>query len=115
MLGKLDRARETLYAYHTMWRKYGSMPELYDLIKEDCMQGREGYPLRPGRNIFIFKFNRSRLTILVEHIESIMYLLKATDDDTLLFMAADIFDAIESCCKTSCGYTSVNSIFCVNK
>ena len=36
-----------------------------------------------------------------------MYLYKATNDDTLLFMAADIFDAIESCCKTSCGYTSV--------
>lgn len=38
-----------------------------------------------------------------------MYLYKATNDDTLLFMAADIFDAIESCCKTSCGYTSVIS------
>lgn len=36
-----------------------------------------------------------------------MYLSKATDDDMFLFMAADIFDAIESCCKTSCGYTSV--------
>lgn len=36
-----------------------------------------------------------------------MYLSKATGDDIFLFMAADIFDAIESCCKTSCGYTSV--------
>jgi hypothetical protein len=39
-----------------------------------------------------------------------MYLSKATDDDIFLFMAADIYDAIESCCKTSCGYTSVNKI-----
>ncbi len=39
-----------------------------------------------------------------------MYLSKATDDDIFLFMAADIFDAIESCCKTSCGYTSVRII-----
>jgi hypothetical protein len=38
-----------------------------------------------------------------------MYLSKATDDDIFLFMAADIFDAIESCCKTSCGYTSVRN------
>jgi hypothetical protein len=36
-----------------------------------------------------------------------MYLSKATNEDIFLFMAADIFDAIESCCKTSCGYTSV--------
>ncbi|CAF3835865.1 unnamed protein product [Rotaria magnacalcarata] len=92
LLGKLDRARETLYAYHTMWRKYGSMPEFYNLAQQECMQGREGYPLRP------------------EHIESIMYLSKATDDDTLLFMAADIFDSIESCCKTSCGYTSLKNV-----
>lgn len=40
-----------------------------------------------------------------------MYLSKATNDDTFLFMAADIFDAIESCCKTSCGYTSVRKLF----
>ena len=37
-----------------------------------------------------------------------MYLYKAINDDIFLFMAADIFDAIESCCKTSCGYTSVS-------
>ncbi|UJR24934.1 hypothetical protein I4U23_006298 [Adineta vaga] len=92
LVGQLDRARETLYAYHTMWRKYGSMPEFYNLAQQDCMQGREAYPLRP------------------EHIESIMYLFKATNDDTLLFMAADIFDAIESCCKTSCGYTSLKNV-----
>ncbi|CAF1600045.1 unnamed protein product [Adineta ricciae] len=92
LVGELDRARETLYAYHTMWRKFGSMPEFYNLVQQDCMQGREAYPLRP------------------EHIESIMYLYKATKDDTLLFMAADIFDAIESCCKTSCGYTSLKNV-----
>jgi hypothetical protein len=32
-----------------MWRKYGSMPEFYNLGQQDCMQGREGYPLRPGK------------------------------------------------------------------
>ena len=36
-----------------------------------------------------------------------MYLPKATDDDIYLFMTVDIFDAIESCCKTSCEYTLV--------
>lgn len=92
LIGQLDRARETLFAYHTMWRKYGAMPEFYNLGQQDCTQGREAYPLRP------------------EHIESIMYLYKATNDDTLLFMAADIFDAIESCCKTSCGYTSLKNV-----
>jgi len=46
---------------------------------------------------------------VLEHIESIMYLSKATNDDIFLFMAADIFDAIESCCRTSCGYTSVKN------
>lgn len=27
------------------------MPEFYNLAQQDCMQGREGYPLRPGRNL----------------------------------------------------------------
>ncbi len=53
LVGQLDRARETLYAYHTMWRKFGSMPEFYNLAQQDCMQGREGYPLRPGRNFLL--------------------------------------------------------------
>lgn len=92
LVGKLDRARETLFAYHTMWRRYGSMPEFYNLAHQDPMQGREGYPLRP------------------EHIESIMYLYQATHDDTFLFMAADIVDAIDSCCRTSCGFTSLKNV-----
>jgi hypothetical protein len=89
-----------------MWRKYGAMPEFYNLGQQDCMQGREGYPLRPGRNI-ILQMSET-FFYFIEHIESIMYLSKATNDDIFLFMAADIFDAIESCCKTTCGYTSVN-------
>ena len=48
LVGQLDRARETLFAYHTMWRRYGSMPEFYNLAHQDPMQGREAYPLRPG-------------------------------------------------------------------
>ena len=47
-MGKLDRARESLFAYHTMWRRFGSMPEFYNLVHQDSMQGREAYPLRPG-------------------------------------------------------------------
>lgn len=42
-----------------MWRKYGSMPEFYNLGQQDCMQGREAYPLRPGiskRKHFLFFF-----------------------------------------------------------
>ena len=25
------------------------MPEFYNLAHQDCVQGREGYPLRPGK------------------------------------------------------------------
>ena len=25
------------------------MPEFYNLAQQECMQGREGYPLRPGQ------------------------------------------------------------------
>jgi hypothetical protein len=40
-----------------MWRKYGSMPEIYNLAQQDCVQGREAYPLRPGIiNLFLFLF-----------------------------------------------------------
>jgi hypothetical protein len=40
-----------------MWRKYGSMPEFYNLVQQDCVQGREGYPLRPGYLFFFFSSN----------------------------------------------------------
>ena len=87
------------------------MPEFYNLAQQDCMQGREAYPLRPGRESTISSIQSlSSLNdeSFLEHIESLMYLFKATDDDTFLFIAADIFEAIESCCKTNCGYTSVS-------
>ncbi len=93
-------------AYHTMWRKFGGMPEFYNLAQQECMQGREGYPLRPGNQLETVYFSHS-FFFSTEHIESLMYLYKATGDETLLFMAVDIFEAIESCCKTTCGYTSV--------
>ncbi|CAF0738850.1 unnamed protein product [Didymodactylos carnosus] len=92
LMGDINRAIKTLYSYHTLWRKYGAMPEYYNLVTQEPVQNREGYPLRP------------------EHIESLMYVYKATNDDQLLFMAADIFEAIESCCKTSCGYTSLKNV-----
>lgn len=41
-----------------MWRRYGSMPEFYNLAHQDPMQGREAYPLRPG--FFIVFWLRKR-------------------------------------------------------
>jgi ER degradation enhancer, mannosidase alpha-like 2 len=84
------------------------MPEFYNLAQQDTMQGREAYPLRPGERAPSSNARLSTCRPSLEHIESLMYVYKATEDDTFLFMAADIVDAIESCCKTSCGYTSVS-------
>ena len=33
------------------------MPEFYNLAQQDCVQGREGYPLRPGRTSSLLVVN----------------------------------------------------------
>jgi mannosidase alpha-like ER degradation enhancer 2 len=35
-----------------VWKQYGFTPEYYNIPKNEAHKGREGYPLRPGMELF---------------------------------------------------------------
>ena len=94
LTGDLEHATKLINSYHKIWRKFGGLPEFYNIQTDSIHSNRENYPLRP------------------ELIESIMYVLRATNnDETYYEMAVDYLEAIEHISKISCGFATVNILF----
>ncbi|OTF75412.1 hypothetical protein BLA29_006497, partial [Euroglyphus maynei] len=91
LMGDLDQAKKSLYNYHQIWKQYGFVPEFYDIVNGKHHK-REGYPLRP------------------EFIESVYYLYRATKDDHLLTIGADVVNSIYYSARTDCGYATIKSV-----
>ena len=90
LVGNLDQAIKTAKKYHEIWRQYGSLPEFFNINTQSVHGNREAYPLRP------------------ELIESVMYILKATNyDATFLEMAIDYLVSIDKISRVDCGYATV--------
>uniref|UniRef100_A0A0N4Z7B7 alpha-1,2-Mannosidase n=1 Tax=Parastrongyloides trichosuri TaxID=131310 RepID=A0A0N4Z7B7_PARTI len=92
LIGEIDDAVKIMLNYNHILRQYGLPPEFYNLNKFAAHPGREGFPLRP------------------EVIESLMYIYRATNDDTYLEMGSAMVDAIEVFSKTNCGYATIKDI-----
>ncbi|CAG0884666.1 unnamed protein product [Darwinula stevensoni] len=92
LIGDLGPAMRTLHNYHQVWKKYGFLPEFYNVFSGEASTSRSGYPLRP------------------ELIESIMYLYRATRDPSLIQMAVDILQSILHSTKTKCGFATVRNV-----
>jgi mannosidase alpha-like ER degradation enhancer 2 len=41
-----------IHNFHQVWKQYGFTPEYYNIPKNEAHKGREGYPLRPGMELF---------------------------------------------------------------
>ncbi|VDK81154.1 unnamed protein product [Litomosoides sigmodontis] len=89
LTGDVDDAQRIIYQYSQVIRQYGFPPEFFNLPKQEAVSKRAGYPLRP------------------EFVESLYYVYRATKDPLLLEIAAEVVDAIEHSCRTSCGYATV--------
>uniref|UniRef100_A0AC35TYK7 Alpha-1,2-Mannosidase n=1 Tax=Rhabditophanes sp. KR3021 TaxID=114890 RepID=A0AC35TYK7_9BILA len=92
LTGSIDEAQRILLNYAQIIRHIGVMPEIYDYPNKKPLPGREGFPLRP------------------EFVESLMYVYKATKDDTYLQIAAGIVDTINLMSKVPCGYSTVKNV-----
>ncbi|XP_066948164.1 ER degradation-enhancing alpha-mannosidase-like protein 2 [Macrobrachium rosenbergii] len=92
LIGDINSAMKIIFNYHQVWKQFGFTPEFYNIPQAETSAYREGYPLRP------------------ELVESLMYLYRATKDDTLLKMGADIVRSIQHSAKTSCGYATVKNV-----
>ena len=47
LFGDIDAAVESQYAIHSLWRRFGGIPEAFNLEAGKLHTGAEGYPLRP--------------------------------------------------------------------
>ncbi|UMM34745.1 hypothetical protein L5515_007683 [Caenorhabditis briggsae] len=92
MVGDVQDASRIMLQYSEIIRKYGFPPEFYNIHNEEPVDKRSAFPLRP------------------EMVESLMYLYRATKDETWLELGAEIVDAIESSARTKCGYATINNV-----
>lgn len=48
MAGDVEEAKELLLSYHSVWKRYGFLPELFDIPSNKPFGRQSVYPLRPG-------------------------------------------------------------------
>eukprot|EP00667_Euglena_gracilis_P007554 EG_transcript_7630 len=92
LTGSLQLARDTLKAMHGVWRRFGGVPEGFNLVHGKVQPGQASYPLRP------------------ELAESIFYLYQSTRDPLFLQMGRDMVFAIDSRARTACGFATLNDV-----
>ncbi|VDN24747.1 unnamed protein product [Dibothriocephalus latus] len=54
LAGDIEEAKESLLQYHQVWKKYGFLPEMYDINSGRPVSGRSAYPLRPGVYSYLY-------------------------------------------------------------
>lgn len=91
--GDLDQALKLIDSYNLIWRQFGGLPEFFNIQTNKIHPNRDSYPLRP------------------ELIESLMYVLRATDhDEAFIQMAVDYLESIESIARLDCGFATVKDV-----
>ena len=55
MIGDIETAQRTLHNYFSIWKKFGFLPEFYNVFQNEIFPQRQIYPLRPG--LFIYNTN----------------------------------------------------------
>lgn len=91
LYGQVSDAVETTRAHYSVWRRYGCLPEGYNVVDEMPYPGQLNYPLRP------------------ELVESVFYLHWATNDSSWIGVANSIMNSIEAITRVDCGYAAVHN------
>lgn len=92
LVGDTSTAMKSLHNMHAVWKRFGFLPEFYNIPNAEPGLNRESYPLRP------------------ELIESAMLLYRATGDPFLLEVGEDILKSIQYSAKTPCGYATIKNV-----
>ncbi|XP_017065942.1 ER degradation-enhancing alpha-mannosidase-like protein 2 [Drosophila eugracilis] len=92
IIGDTEPALRTISRYIGVWKKYGFLPEFYNIAAGEASPNREVYPLRP------------------ELIESAMYLYRATGNEYLLELGEHMLETLEFSAKTKCGYATIRNV-----
>lgn len=91
LYGDVSDAVETTRAHYSVWRRYGCLPEGYNVLDEMPYPGQINYPLRP------------------ELVESVFYLHWATNDSSWIGVANSMMNSIENITRVDCGYAAVGN------
>ncbi|EDV38434.1 uncharacterized protein Dana_GF19471 [Drosophila ananassae] len=92
IIGDTEPAVRTITRYIGVWKKYGFLPEFYNIAAGEASPNREVYPLRP------------------ELIESAMYLYRSTRNEYLLELGEHMLETLEFSAKTKCGYATIRNV-----
>lgn len=92
MMGFFDEAIETTRAHYSVWRRYGCLPEGYQVLKGVPTKGQVNYPLRP------------------ELVESVFYLHWATRDPAWIGVAKAMLTSLEALTKVDCGFAQIADV-----
>ncbi|EGG23926.1 glycoside hydrolase family 47 protein [Cavenderia fasciculata] len=90
--GQFEDSISTTRAFHAVWRRFGVIPEGYNLMAGAVQQTQEAYPLRP------------------ELGESFYYLYTATHDPQFLRMGRDMIFSLNNLTRTKCGFAGIKDV-----
>lgn len=92
LVGDLDLASRSCWAFHVIWKQRNFTPEMLNLITGRLVQNQKGYPLRP------------------ELVESTWYLSQAFPKEAAWFyLGRDMVKSFRQC-KVDCGYSAIDNV-----
>ncbi|EGC39812.1 hypothetical protein DICPUDRAFT_91147 [Dictyostelium purpureum] len=89
MYGDYESAFSTIKSFHIVWRRYGFIPEGYNLLSGNVQLNQKGYPLRP------------------ELAESLYHMYQTTKDPIFVRMGKDLVWTLNNLTTTKCGHANV--------
>lgn len=92
LVGDIDEAIETTRAHYSVWRRYGCLPEAYQVWTRRPVTGQVNYPLRP------------------ELIESVFMLHWATNDSSWIGVAMSMMHSLETLTRVECGFARIQHV-----
>lgn len=90
--GDVAGARVLFERFFSVWRKYGFVPEAYNVETHAPQPGLGQYPLRP------------------ELAESAFYLYRATGDDIYRQAGQEMLESLNRYARVKCGYAAVENV-----
>eukprot|EP00002_Diphylleia_rotans_P016763 TRINITY_DN3256_c0_g1_i7.p1 TRINITY_DN3256_c0_g1~~TRINITY_DN3256_c0_g1_i7.p1 ORF type:complete len:299 (-),score=37.87 TRINITY_DN3256_c0_g1_i7:1206-2102(-) len=91
-IGRIQEASRTLKSFFTVWRRYGFVPEGFNLMHGVVQSKQEAYPLRP------------------ELAESLYFMYRYTLDPFWMHYAREMITSISSTAKVECGFATVDNV-----
>ncbi|GAM25915.1 hypothetical protein SAMD00019534_090900 [Acytostelium subglobosum LB1] len=92
LAGQFEDAFGTVKAFHTVWRRYGFLPEGYNLLSGGVHPGQRSYPLRP------------------ELAESLYTMYQNNKDPYFIKMGRDMVWTLSNQTRCECGHANIADV-----